>query len=65
MNKVRLLGLGLIITGVLIGYFFERIDLHLFSGMLIGVGVGWIITGTFNASIRLNKNRIDNNKFGK
>ncbi|QYA24495.1 hypothetical protein G3I01_02880 [Gramella sp. MT6] len=50
MNKVRIGGLGMIITGVLIGYFFNRIDIHLLSGMLIGVGVGWLITGRLLSS---------------
>ena len=47
MNKVRILGLGMIITGILIGYYFNRTDIHLLSGMLIGVGIGWTITGKF------------------
>ncbi|PTX44620.1 hypothetical protein C8P64_0602 [Christiangramia gaetbulicola] len=47
MNKVRIGGLGLIITGILIGYYFNRIDIHLLSGMLIGLGIGWLITGRF------------------
>ena len=45
MNKVRISGLGMVIAGIFIGYFFNRIDAHLLSGMLIGVGIGWVITG--------------------
>ena len=47
MNKVRILGIGMVITGILIGYFFNRTDVHLLSGMLIGLGIGWTITGRF------------------
>lgn len=52
MNKVRIIGLGAITTGVLIGYFFTRTDVHLLSGMLIGLGIGWTITGRFIVNSR-------------
>ena len=52
MNKVRIIGLGTITTGVLIGYFFTRTDVHLLSGMLIGLGIGWNITGRFIVNSR-------------
>lgn len=55
MNKVRLLGLGTIILGILIGYYSTRTDLHLFSGILLGLGIGWIITGRFHNNKRSRK----------
>ncbi|MCB7482278.1 hypothetical protein [Christiangramia sediminis] len=58
MNKVRILGIGAIISGILIGYFFTRTDVHLLSGMLIGVGVGWVITGRFLSHGKKQKSRV-------
>ena len=55
MNRVRILGIGMVITGILIGYFFNRTDVHLLSGMLIGLGIGWTITGRFLTSNKANK----------
>ncbi|GAA4312879.1 hypothetical protein GCM10023115_30770 [Pontixanthobacter gangjinensis] len=52
MNKVRILGLGTITTGIFIGYYFNRTGIHLLSGMLIGVGIGWLITGRFSSSAK-------------
>lgn len=61
MNKVRILGIGAIISGILIGYFFTRIDVHLLSGMLIGLGVGWTITGRFLSYGKTGKSRMSSN----
>jgi len=47
MNKVRLLGLGIIILGILIGYLSTSTNFHLVSGIMLGLGVGWTITGRF------------------
>ncbi|WP_035715758.1 hypothetical protein [Christiangramia echinicola] len=58
MNKVRILGLGMVITGILIGYFFNRTEVHLLSGMLIGLGAGWTITGRFLSSYKARKSLI-------
>ena len=55
MNKVRLLGLAAIFFGTLIGYFSTRTDFHLFSGILLGLGIGWVITGKFHNDKRSRK----------
>ncbi|MFV8280386.1 hypothetical protein ACNKXS_02520 [Christiangramia marina] len=47
MNKVRLLGLGMITFGILIGYLSTSTNFHLISGVMLGLGVGWTITGRF------------------
>jgi len=47
MNKVRLLGLGMIIFGILIGYLSTSTNFHLVSGIMLGLGIGWTITGRF------------------
>jgi len=38
MNKVRIIGIAAIISGVFIGYFFNRTDFLIISGVLIGLG---------------------------
>ncbi|MBT8294996.1 MAG: hypothetical protein KJO51_01115 [Gramella sp.] len=58
MIKVRILGLGMIISGVLLGYFFSRTDVHLLSGILIGLGVGWTITGRFITGKSVEKDKV-------
>ncbi len=58
MNKVRILGVGSIITGILLGYFFDRTGVHLLSGMLIGLGIGWIITGRFMVEAKTRNSRV-------
>jgi len=55
MNKVRIIGLGVIITGSLAGYFFKNSDVFMFSGMLIGLGIGWIITGKLHIRTKRKK----------
>lgn len=47
MNKVRLLGLGMIILGISIGYLSTSTNFHLVSGIMLGIGIGWTITGRF------------------
>ncbi|MFV8225648.1 hypothetical protein [Christiangramia aquimixticola] len=52
MNKVRLIGIAMMLSGIFIGYLSTRTDLHLLSGILLGLGIGWLITGKFNAHHR-------------
>ncbi|SDS22631.1 hypothetical protein [Gramella sp. MAR_2010_147] len=58
MNKVRIVGVGSLIVGIVIGYFFNRTDVHLLSGMLIGLGIGWLITGRFMVDSKVRRSRI-------
>ncbi|CAL65008.1 hypothetical protein [Christiangramia forsetii] len=60
MNKVRIIGIAATISGVLIGYFFNRTEVHLLSGILIGLGIGWIISGRFivNGDTGFRKSRL-------
>ncbi|MDX1760721.1 MAG: hypothetical protein R3218_01065 [Christiangramia sp.] len=58
MKKVRILGLGTILTGVFIGYYFNRTGVHLLSGMLIGVGIGWLITGRFRTGPKVRSSEV-------
>jgi uncharacterized membrane protein (UPF0136 family) len=58
MNKIRIVGIGAVITGVLLGYFFDRTDLHLLSGMLIGLGIGWTITGRVLTGEKVRKSHV-------
>ena len=52
---VLISGYGAILFGILIGYFSTRTDLHLFSGILLGLGIGWTITGRFHNNKRSRK----------
>lgn len=58
MNKVRITGIAMVLTGILIGFYFTRVDLHLFSGMLIGIGTGWVITGRLIVNSKMRKSRV-------
>ncbi|MCP9198818.1 hypothetical protein MKO06_02800 [Gramella sp. GC03-9] len=49
MNKVRIIGTGVIISGFLIGYSFDQAHFSILAGMLIGIGTGWTITGRLRA----------------
>ncbi|WP_300434925.1 hypothetical protein [Christiangramia sp.] len=60
MNKARIMGIGAVISGILIGYFFTRTDVHLLSGILIGLGIGWLITGKFIIDGKSGKSRLRN-----
>ncbi|MDR5589234.1 hypothetical protein [Christiangramia sp. SM2212] len=58
MNKVRIFGIGAIISGILIGYFFPRTDVHIVAGMLVGLGIGWTITGRLMTHPRTRSSRL-------
>jgi len=60
MNKVRVIGVAAVVSGALIGYFFNRTDVHLLSGILIGLGIGWLVTGRFivNGDTGASKSRL-------
>lgn len=45
MNKTRIIGIILLIIGAGINYFFENDGTDFFSGLLIGLGFGLILTG--------------------
>ena len=47
MNKIRILGLFTIIIGLLISTYFDSSDFQFFFGILIGLGIGWLISGHF------------------
>jgi uncharacterized membrane protein (UPF0136 family) len=45
MNKIKILGLLLLLTGFTIGYFYDNSSLDFLSGILVGAGIIWTITG--------------------
>ncbi|TBW30026.1 hypothetical protein [Gramella sp. KN1008] len=55
MNKVRIIGLGIIATGIFTGFFFHETGAYMLSGMLIGLGAGWLITGKLHVRSRNRK----------
>lgn len=45
MNKIRIIGLVILIVGIIIQFALEDDALDFISGLLIGGGVGLLITG--------------------
>ncbi len=45
MNKIRILGLLLFLTGLIIGFIYDNSGLDFLSGILVGAGLIWTITG--------------------
>ncbi|EHQ04177.1 hypothetical protein [Gillisia limnaea] len=45
MNKIRILGLLLLFTGSTIMYIYDNSGLDFLSGILVGAGLIWTITG--------------------
>ncbi len=50
MNKTRIIGIGLFSIGVITGLTFDNEVSGLFSGILIGFGIGIFIKGRFKKS---------------
>jgi len=61
MNKVRIIGIAAIISGVFIGYFFNRTDFLIISGVLIGLGFGWLIKGKFIIDKKIRRSKLRSN----
>jgi len=45
MNKVRIIGLVILILGIIIQFTIENDAIDLISGILIGIGIGLLLTG--------------------
>lgn len=45
MNLTRLIGIVLIILGIILNQYFEKIVNSFFTGLIIGIGIGLLITG--------------------
>ncbi len=45
MNKVRIIGLVLLVIGLVLKYFLESYNLSMLRGLLIGLGIGMLLTG--------------------
>ncbi len=45
MNKVRIIGLVILILGIIIQFTLENDAIDMISGVLIGFGIGLLITG--------------------
>jgi len=56
MNKVRITGVILLLTGISMIIFLENEKFDILSGLLLGVGLGFTITGKFNRRKSLSKN---------
>lgn len=47
MNKTRIIGLLIVLTGVAINYFTNSDTMDFLSGILFGFGIALVITGKF------------------
>lgn len=45
MTKIRITGIIFIVVGLGLTYFLRRTEIYFFSGILIGIGFLWAITG--------------------
>ena len=45
MNKIRIVGIIFVITGLVLTYYLRNTEVYFFSGILIGIGLLWSITG--------------------
>ena len=56
MNKIRILGTIILLIGVFISSFFNNDGIDFVAGLLVGLGVGIIVTGQI--SFKKNKNSV-------
>ena len=47
MNKVRIIGIVILVAGVLLISYFENDGIDFVSGILVGLGIGLVLTGYF------------------
>jgi uncharacterized membrane-anchored protein len=47
MNRIRIIGLLLLIAGISAHFFLEGDQYDMLSGLLMGLGIGLLITGRF------------------
>lgn len=45
MNKMRIIGLIMLVIGIIIQFILENDATDFISGLLIGIGIGFILTG--------------------
>lgn len=45
MNKIRYIGLAILAIGVIIQFTFENESINFISGLIMGVGIGLLLTG--------------------
>lgn len=54
MNKTRILGVIIILTGLIINCITENELIHFISGIIIGLGIGIVVTGQIIPSKKQN-----------
>jgi hypothetical protein len=52
MNKIRIIGLVLLIVGIIIQFALENDATDFISGLLIGGGIGLVITGKVGKRVK-------------
>ncbi len=53
MNKARILGGILIIIGGISIFVFDNDEIGLFPGLLLGLGIGFVLTGRFSSKSKI------------
>ena len=51
MNKIRIIGLVILVIGIVIQFALENDSTDFISGILIGVGIGLLLTGKVGTQI--------------
>ncbi|EIJ39245.1 MULTISPECIES: hypothetical protein [Galbibacter] len=52
MNKIRIIGLAILVIGILVQYIADQEGTDFISGILIGVGAGLLIAGNLKRKSR-------------
>lgn len=56
MNRIKIIASILLVIGVVLPFLFENDTIDLFAGILIGLGVGLIISNRITRDIKKSKN---------
>ncbi|MBN2615604.1 MAG: hypothetical protein JXR71_07895 [Bacteroidales bacterium] len=49
MNKIKILGIIVLLTGIIVHFWFEKEVNHFLTGLLVGGGIGLLVTGQFRS----------------
>ncbi len=53
MNKNRIFGAGMLIIGVILNYSFDNDKIGFISALIIGFGIGVLLTGRFTSKSKI------------
>ena len=58
MNRIRIIGAIILLIGILLNIYLENEVVDFLSGLLIGLGIGLILTGRFSKLNKKNASRL-------